>query len=59
MTWYASRRKIPETAAIFAAIVITLISSQYLSLHLVVIIAAMLSASLATLMLRLRAKGEK
>ena len=59
MTWYASQRKIPETAAILAAILITLVTSQYMSLHLVVIIAAMLSASLATLMLRLRAKGEK
>jgi predicted branched-subunit amino acid permease len=59
MTWYASQRKIPETMAILAAILITLVSSKYLSLHLVVIIAAMLSASLATLILRLRTKGEK
>jgi predicted branched-subunit amino acid permease len=59
MTWYASKRKIPETAAILAAVLITLVTSNYLSLHLVVILAAMLAASLATVVLRVQTQGEK
>ena len=59
MTWYASKHKIPETAAVLAAILITLFTSNWLSMHLVVIIAAMLAASIATLVLRMTAKKEQ
>ncbi|MGK9176029.1 AzlC family ABC transporter permease [Yokenella regensburgei] len=59
MTWYASQRKLPETVAIFAAILITLTTASHLGTHLVVIIAAMLSATVATCVLRMRSKREK
>ncbi len=59
MTWYASQRKLPETVAIFAAILITLTTASHLGTHLVVIVAAMLSATVATFVLRIISKREK
>lgn len=56
MTWYASQRKIPETVAILAAILITLATASHLGTHLVVIIAAMLSATVAAFVLRFHTK---
>lgn len=57
MMWFASRRKVLETINIAVAVVITLLTAGNGSLSLVVIVAASLAATLATLLLRTR-KGK-
>lgn len=57
MMWFASRRKILETINIVVAVAITLLTAGSSSLSLVVILAASLAATLATLLLRAR-KGK-
>ncbi|WP_052246201.1 AzlC family ABC transporter permease [Leclercia adecarboxylata] len=57
MMWFASRRKILETLNIAVAVVITLLMAGSTSLSMVVIVAASLAATLATLLLRAR-KGK-
>lgn len=59
MIWFASHRKALETFSIAAAVAITLLSAGHLDTSVIVIIAASVSATLATLGLRLRANGEK
>ena len=57
MTWFASRRKMLETLAIVVAVLATLLSASHLELSVVVIIAASVSATLATVLLRMTKKG--
>lgn len=60
MTWFASRRKVLETLAIVVAVMVTLLSAGHLDISVVVIIAASVAASLATLLLRItRRQGVK
>ncbi len=58
MTWFASRRKSLETLTIVVAVAVTLATVEHLEASLVVILAATLAATLATLALRFTAKGE-
>lgn len=59
MLWFASHRKVLETFSIAAAVVITLLTARQMDISLVVIIAASVSATLATLGLRCFSKGGK
>ena len=54
MTWFASRRKWLETLEIVVAVLVTYFSAGHLDLSVVVIIAASIAASLATLLLRMK-----
>ncbi|WP_343551159.1 AzlC family ABC transporter permease [Pantoea sp.] len=56
MTWFASRRKALETLAIIVAVLVTFFSAGHLDISVVVIIAASVAASLATLLLRLKSQ---
>lgn len=58
MTWFASRRKKLETLTIAVAVAVTLATVEHLEASLVVILAATLAATLATLALKFTAKGE-
>lgn len=57
MIWFASRRKLLETASIAIAVVITLSLAGHTDTSVVVIIAASVAATLATLGLRIFGKG--
>lgn len=57
MIWFASRRKALESFSIAAAVVITLLTASHTDMSVVVIVAASVSATLATLGLRLFYKG--
>ncbi|MBS0849323.1 AzlC family ABC transporter permease [Citrobacter sp. JGM124] len=59
MTWFASQQKGLETLTIIVAIILTLCSADYLSISLLVVFAAAISATLATLVLRLTARQRK
>lgn len=59
MIWFASRKKTLETFSIATAVAITLLTAKQLDISVVVIIAASVAATLATLGLRLFYKGEK
>ena len=59
MLWFASRRKLLESFSIAAAVVITLSISGHADTSVIVIVAASVSASLATLGLRLFFKQEQ
>lgn len=58
MLWFASRERKLETINIASALLITLISAANNDLSIVVIVAATLAATLATVMLRTRCKGK-
>ncbi|EDW4550588.1 branched-chain amino acid ABC transporter permease [Salmonella enterica subsp. salamae] len=53
MTWFASKRKVLESLAIATAAVVTLLSSTMLDISVVVVAAAALSATCATVILRM------
>ncbi|WP_393969790.1 AzlC family ABC transporter permease [Kluyvera intermedia] len=59
MLWFASRRKLLESFSIAAAVVITLSISGHADTSVIVIVAASVSASLATLGLRFFFKQEQ
>jgi len=59
MIWFASRRKTLESFSIAAAVMITLLTASHTDTSVVVIVAASVSATLATLGLRLFSKAEK
>lgn len=59
MIWFASRRKTLESFSIAAAMMITLLTASHTDTSVVVIVAASVSATLATLGLRLFSKAEK
>ncbi|MDK9585314.1 AzlC family ABC transporter permease [Lelliottia wanjuensis] len=59
MIWFASRRKALESFSIAAAVVITLLTASHTDMSVVVIVAASVSATLATLGLRLFYRGGK
>lgn len=59
MLWFASRRKQLETMVIAASVVITLVMAGHANTSIVVIVAASVAATLATLWLRLAGKGEQ
>ena len=59
MLWFASRRKLLESFSIAAAVIITLSMSGHADTSVIVIVAASVSASLATLGLRLFFKQEQ
>ena len=59
MLWFASRRRLLETVAIAVSMLITLFMAGHTDTSVVVIVAASVSATLATLGLRLFAKGEQ
>lgn len=59
MLWFASRRRLLETVAIAVSVLITLIMAGHTDTSVVVIVAASVSATLATLGLRLFVKGER
>ena len=59
MLWFASRRRLLETVAIAVSVLITLLMAGHTDTSVVVIVAASVSATLATLGLRLFAKGEQ
>lgn len=59
MIWFASRRKALESFSIAAAMMITLLTASHTDTSVVVIVAASVSATLATFGLRLFSKGEK
>lgn len=54
--WFASRRKALESFSIAAAVIITLLTANHTDISVVVIVAASVSATLATLGLRLFAR---
>lgn len=54
--WYASKRKMLETLSIIIAVLITLVMAGKVDMSMVVIVAASVSATLATLGLRLSGK---
>lgn len=57
--WFASRKKALESFSIAAAVVITVLSTPHMDTSVVVIVAASVSATLATLGLRFFPKGGK
>ncbi|TCD20849.1 branched-chain amino acid ABC transporter permease [Lelliottia amnigena] len=59
MIWFASRRKTLESFSIAAAVIITLLTASHTDMSVVVIVAASVSATLATLGLRLFSREEK
>ncbi|MBL5930941.1 AzlC family ABC transporter permease [Lelliottia amnigena] len=59
MIWFASRRKALESFSIAAAVIITLLTASHTDMSVVVIVAASVSATLATLGLRLFSRREK
>lgn len=52
MSWFASKRKMLESFTIITAVIITLFSSHYLDSSAVVMVAAIISATSATIFLR-------
>ncbi|WP_300004130.1 AzlC family ABC transporter permease [uncultured Cedecea sp.] len=56
--WYASKRKILETLSIIIAVLITLVMAGKTDMSIVVMVAASIAASLATLGLKLSGKKE-
>lgn len=58
LIWYASRHKKLETLSIAVAVLVTVFASHYGEVSVVVIAAASASATLATILLRARNKGE-
>ena len=52
MLWFASRRKLLESFSIAAAVIITLLMSGHADTSVIVIVAASVAATLATLGLR-------
>ena len=59
MLWFASRRKWLESFSIAVAAVITLAMSGHADTSIVVIVAASVAATLATIGLRLSGKKER
>ncbi|WP_279062786.1 AzlC family ABC transporter permease [Lelliottia amnigena] len=59
MIWFASRRKTLESFSIATAVIITLLTASHTDMSVVVIVAASVSATLATLGLRLFSRREK
>lgn len=59
MTWFASQRKRLETLTIVAAVVVTLVSFDHMDASLVVILAAIVAATLATVILTLNTQRGK
>jgi len=59
MIWFASRRKALESFSIATAVIITLLTASHTDMSVVVIVAASVSATLATLGLRLFSRREK
>ena len=59
MIWFASRRKALEAFSIATAVVITLFTAGHADMSVVVIVAASVAATLATVGLRLTSKGEQ
>ncbi|WP_086869819.1 AzlC family ABC transporter permease [Kosakonia pseudosacchari] len=52
MSWFASKRKMLESFTIITAVILTLFSSHYLDSSVVVMVAAIISATSATIFLR-------
>ena len=59
MIWFASRQKKLETFSVAIAVLVTLFAAGHMELSVIVIVAASLSATLATVLLRVTQKGAK
>ncbi|PTA96931.1 branched-chain amino acid permease [Kluyvera sp. Nf5] len=59
MIWFASRQKKLETFSVAIAVLVTLFAAGHMELSVIVIVAASLSATLATVLLHVTQKGAK